>query len=206
MNPQEQPQLAEPEKKKIIVDETLFVELHRNKNPLHDRLELFLSQSKKGDSKRKYHLIMPRLCRLRLGLYWLYGNICERKIKKNKQPRTKQAMMKRSARADTALTVVSGYIRRGFWLSLRRSKLMDVFMCVNDHKARDIEQREGRKMAPSEVIPMEICKIAQIAHSNNIPVLSFNRDYSYFQQIPLSSSSYIRYIDPDNFLKYDVKE
>ena len=82
-----------------------------------------------------------------------------------------------------------------------RHRVMDLFLYANENKSAEFEE-QGKKMSPSEVIPMETCEVAEVAHTHKIQLISYNEDFKYFSGF-LKTSAYVEYQSFDDFLKYD---
>jgi len=160
--------------------------------------------TQKNNPDRKYDLYMTAISRKRLGMYRWYqikcsirAFFCEESIK--------QAIRKRRWRMRIAKRLVKGFIRRNLRETFFRSQLMNIFMYVNEAKSKYLEEHEKRKIIPEDIIPLEICVIAQIAHREGLPILSFNTDYKYFCHLPISPEAYINYLYPEIFLTHSVQ-
>jgi hypothetical protein len=189
---------------KIIVDESIFVLAHRGNNSLHSQLMMFIEQSQKKDLDRKYDLYMTPLSRKRLGMYRWYqikcyirAFFCEESIK--------QAIRKRAWRRRIAKKLIVGFKKSSFMETFFQSQLMNIFMYVNEAKSQYLEENEQRSIIPEEIIPLEVCATAQIAHRTGLPILSFNSDYRFFCLLPILPKAYITYLYPETFLNHSVQ-
>lgn len=188
---------------RIIVDESIFVLAHRSNSPLHSQLMMFIEQSQKSNPHRTYDLYMTPLSRKRLGMYRWYQIKCYIKAFFCEDD-VKQAMRKRSWRMRIAKKLILGFKRRSPREIFFRSQLMNMFMYVNEAKSKYLEEHESRRIVPEEIIPLEVCVNAQIAHRTGLPILSFNTDYKFFCHLPISPKAYLTYLYPETFLTHHV--
>jgi len=191
-------------RKKILVDESIFVIAHRSNDSMHSQLMMFLEQSEKNDPNRKYDLFLTSISRKRMGMYKWFQMKCVMKCIWCDAPR-KEAMQKRRWRMRIAKKLIVGIKKKSLRETLFKSKLMDIFMYANEFKSQFIEKQENRRIIPEEVIPLESCAIAQVAHRTGMPLLSFNTDYRFFCHLPLSPDTYMTYLSPEVFLSHNVQ-
>ncbi len=189
---------------KIIVDESIFVLAHRSNSSLHSQLMMFIEQSQKSDPERIYDLYMTTLSRKRLGMYRWYQLTCYIKAFFCAED-MKQAMRKRRWRMRIAKKLVLGFKRRNLRETIFRSQLMNIFMYANEAKSKYLDEHEHRRIVPEEIIPLEVCAMAQIAHRTRTPILSFNSDYRFFCHLPISPEAYMTYLYPETFLSHSVQ-
>ncbi|MFH1444679.1 MAG: hypothetical protein ABIG34_04830 [Candidatus Peregrinibacteria bacterium] len=146
---------------------------------------------------------MASITRKRMGMFWWYQVKCYMKCFFC-ETQQKEAMRKRGWRIRIAKKLIVGFKRRNIREYLFKTNLMDIFMYANEAKSKFIQGKEGRRIIPEEIIPLEVCAIAQIAHRTGIPILSFNSDYHFFCHLPLSPDTYLTYLFPENYLIHHV--
>jgi hypothetical protein len=191
-------------RQQIIIDESIFVIAHRSNSSMHSQLMMFLEQSQKNDPDRKYDLHLTSISKKRLAMFRWFQIRCFIKCFFYDAVK-KEAAKKRGWRIRIARQLVRSIKRRSLRETLFKSKLMDIFMYVNEAKSKFLEEKENRRIVPEEIIPLELCSIAQIAHRTGIPILSFNTDYRFFCHLPLSPKTYITYLYPEIFLAHTVR-
>lgn len=195
--------------KSFLIDETPFVYvIGRGSNNLNDRLKKFLNLGRRKNTDRRYRMFMPVIYKKRLGMYPLYRLRCFVRSRVNflcPDAHEKMSLIKRLRRTRYAKSVVQRCVRRSFWRPLLRSKMFDLYMHANEAKSFQLEKTNGRKMDPSELIPLETCYIAEIAHQKKLPLLSFNTDFRYFAGFR-NQPQYIEFQNLEDFLETDFRE
>ena len=198
-------QMSEPSAKNslidVIVDETLFVYATRGDHELHSQIGLFLSKSDKSKADgREFSLHLTNISAQRLGMYSFY-DLWKYWVTKNE--RKKLHFEKRRVRKNLASEAICR-CRTEWRMFLRvkvrffkRWKIMDLFVYANEAKRNQL----SRQLEPSEVIPLEMCQIAYIAHQYKMPIFSFNKDFEYFLMLSGGKKPYIDYWNPDHFLR-----
>jgi len=195
--------------KKFLIDETPFVYvIGRGNNTLNDRLKKFLNLGRRKNKDRRYRLLMPYICKKRLGMYPLYRFRCFARSRINflcPDATEKQALIKRLRRTRYAKSVVEKCVRKNLWTITFHSKIFDLYMHANEAKSTALEKIEGRKMEPNELIPLETCHIAEIAHRKGMTLLSYNTDFRYFANFH-NEPHYVHYQNLEDFLETDFRE
>jgi hypothetical protein len=192
--------------KTILVDESVFVFANRADIPLYSQLMLFLGLSDSKDPQRQFSLVMADVSEARLGMYWFYHLtryvfLGMKRIEGfEKRKRRRKAARKHVGHA-WSVPMRPARIFASFIPGHNKRCLMDLFLYANEARAKEFI-KEGKYMEPNQVIPLETCRIAQIAYQRNIPIFSFNRDFKYFCGLPNKPGKYIDYLDPDSFLPH----
>jgi len=189
--------------KNILVDESIFVFAKRADILLYSELMRFLHLADRRNPLRKFRLIMTRVSMMRLGAFPFYH--FSRYIMGFKKI---EGFEKRRRRSKAALEHVGSTLSvptpwRAILPSLipyhNKRCLMDLFMYANEAKSSALKAN-GEKMLSWQVIPLEMCKIAQVAHKKDLPIFSFNTDFTYFCGLPHKPTKYIDYLNPESFL------
>lgn len=154
------------------------------------------------NKKRKIvvHLYVPSICIKRLGISRFYLWLCSFRLITGlwlPDENMKEAYHRKVRRIRYAWPIVRK-CRYGIRFG-KKVTLMDLFTHANQRKSVAI----GKRLEPHQIIPLEMCMIAQIAHRENIQLLSFNEDYRYFVDFG-KKSNYISFKDFGNFLKEDL--
>ncbi len=180
----------------VLVDETSFVFLTRDEKdfPLKVELARFLEKCNKNNANREYRVYSTRVVKKRLGCGWMYNAI--RSILT--QNAKKRAMFqKRLQRRGLARNVIVRFLRRrSFRGKPVNWALMDLHLFANENKSAALK----RNLTPDEVISLDLCTNALIAHQTGYPLFSFNEDYQYFLLMPAGKKSYMQYWKPDDVL------
>lgn len=194
--------------RRFLIDETPFIEvIGRGSIDQIERLRMFLEDSRIRNSKRRYRLILPYVCRNRLGWkfpYSVWSSIRSKSTLLCSDSDLKEALQKRQKRLRYAKSIVSApFIRRCFhkWLLFGDSELMDLFIFANGEKSKMLKA-SGKRLDPNQVIPLEVCLIAQIAHQHSLELLSFNGDYRFFANYS-GKPNYILFRNFSEFLEKD---
>lgn len=191
--------------KKYLIDESVIVYLDRADYQYHDQLVAFLEDGKVYDNKKKHLLYMSFAARVRLGAYRAYTatTFMKRFLKINSA--ALEPLEQAKLRTGIARTYVYKFLDIPFYvrflLKIYPKKLSDLFIYANCAKSNDLQKRKRKKIAANELVSLTTCTVALIAHRHGLPVFSFNQDFQYLRRIPGSKKLYIRYINPDDFLK-----
>lgn len=104
---------------------------------------------------------------------------------------------KRLERRKIAKKVIGRFVsRRHLTVRPHSWKIMDLHLYANENKRATLK----RPLEPQEVIPLDVCENALIAHEMRIPIFSFNGDYEHFIALP-GEASFIQYWKPEDILK-----
>jgi hypothetical protein len=189
-----------------LIDETPFIRAGGStRDDLVDRLERFLSLSKKKAKDRKFKLLMPHISGKRLGTEPLNLARCFLRMKVgfgSLDAETRLIFTKRFKRAFQARRIIARYLRRSLILRLHKQELLDLFSYMNEMKSLDLKKNRDIKMLSDEVIPLETCLVAQIAHRHRLHLLSFNTDFRYAKDFR-HQPDYIRFQSMTDFLMTD---
>jgi hypothetical protein len=180
----------------ILIDETPFVFLTRNDGGFELKSELarFIEKCRKKNPHREYCAYSTKNVKMRLGYGWFYN---ARRFTTRNQSKRKQ-YQKRLERRELAKTViVKFFTSKSLGIFSRPWKLMDLHVFANENKRESL----GRQLSTSEVIPLDVCQNALIAHRTGYPVFSFNEDYQYFITLPGGKEAYLQYWKPADVLK-----
>lgn len=187
----------------ILIDESIFVYAKRGGHARHTELIRFLNLSDKKNPKRKFNLVTTKVSKMRLGMPWFYH------LSRSLMGFTKiEGFDKRSRRRLAALVHVGNaysipsrwYCYFLFLIPFHRERcLMDLHMFANEAKVKELKTA-SKAMNANEVIPLESCKIAQIAYEKMLPIFSFNTDFKFFCDLPNKPKQYVEYLDPETFL------
>lgn len=186
-----------------MVDESIFVYAKRADISLYSELMRFLSLSDSQNVDRRFNLVMHPISRKRLGMPFFYHfSRYPLGISKidgfDKRSRRRKAALKHVYRLWT-LPSRSRYWFLGFIPFHNKRCLMDLYLFANEAKSEEYK-RLGGQIEPNQVIPLEVCEIAQTAYKKNLPIFSFNKDFKFFCGLPNRPTKYIDYLEPDIFL------
>lgn len=186
-----------PRVRNVLVDETPFVFLTRDDKdfPLKVELARFLEKCDKNNAHREYCVYSTKVVKKRLGCGWLYNAI---RTTMTRNAKKRLMFQKRLQRRALARNVIVRFLRR----DILRVKpinwtLMDLHLFANENKSAMLK----RNLFPEEVISLDLCINALIAHETGYPLFSFNEDYQYFLLMPAGKKSYMQYWKPDDVLR-----
>jgi hypothetical protein len=188
-----------------LIDESIIVYLDRNDYKYHRQLVAFLEDGMKGKKDRKYTFFMPKSCKFKLGAFWWYKQLTYlRRITIDSRDRT--ALEKAKTRTAIAKTYIIKYlnikiVRRFFIFNCFPRKLIDVFIYANEAKSKELQRTEKRKIESDEIISLDTCKVAMLAHNKKYKLISFNKNFKYLQMLPPGKNAYIVYVHPDDILR-----
>lgn len=181
----------------VLVDETPFVFITRNDGGFELKAELarFIEKCAKNNSKAEFKVFSTKNVQKRLGYGWLYNSfqvIARKNINKS------QLLQKRRERRSISKKIIVRFLSvRRLGLKPVSWKLMDLHLFANENKRASLK----RLLLPQEVIPIDMCINALIAHQNNFPIFSFNEDYQYFLTMPGGKEPFLQYWKPADILK-----
>lgn len=176
----------------------------QTKDPTMTRLKLFMEGAIKGKRDQKFQLYLTSISRARLGMYFFHMLKCHSReaYSWGEPAEITEAYKTRHTRSEYAKDIVEGTYRRSFFSYLSNRTLYDLFIHANEMKSRALFRQRGYKLTPSEVIPFENCRVAQIVHRSELEFLSFNPDYQYFANFR-RDPGYIKFQQFEDFLTVD---
>lgn len=183
--------------KNILIDESIFVFLTRNDSEflLKSQLSLFIEKCLIKGFHRQYKAHASYTIKNRLGDGMIY-NACIRLLTRNYTNRIRY--QKRQGRLHVCNAVVERYIKPSVVNYIpRRWRMMNLFITANENKRESL----GRALKPTEVIPLEMCLTALIAHEYQYPIFSFYSDFEHFINSPGMKKPYLEYWNPEIILK-----
>lgn len=184
----------------ILADESIFLTSGQS-----DLLNNFLGRCNRSSSNRLFCLYITKITKRRLGMAWYYKFLMPRR--KTKELHTKKLTENRETIRDIKPLINKFCLRpkriyRGFLPNLEllipfkyQSRIMHLFSYANAKK----EEEKGSPLSPAEVIPLETCEIAYIAHTHGCRLISTNRDFDCFSGY-CSQRDYINFTSLDSFL------
>ncbi|NCP67355.1 hypothetical protein GW756_04285 [bacterium] len=191
------------ERKKYLVDETVFVYLDRDEDDICPLLAKFLEGGKLSKRRKeglKYELYMPSVSKYRLGGTFFY-RLSIYSPRRNKEAPLLKAKQISYLRFKVAKLYISGTKKLMPWNKFFYEwRKMNLYIDANTKKSQHIKETKKRKMLPSEVIPFDMCEIALIAKKENMELLSFNTDYKFLYKIS-GNQVIFRYENLVEFLK-----
>jgi len=192
----------------FLVDETPFIEiLGRGDNKNIVSLRHFLQDSiKKRNKTRRFRLKMPAICQKRLGWYYFYSLWSfarSRSVFLCSDSDFRDALFKRLLRLKHAKRIIEKpFVRRKLSsFFFRSNQVMELFLHANGAKSKYLKAK-GERLESNQVISIEICIIAQIAHSHDLELLSFNSDFSFFSNFD-GKPNFVKFHHFDDFLERD---
>jgi hypothetical protein len=191
-----------------ITDETPFVYVvGREYSAVQDKLREFLTLAMQrglwkqvtsnSKEKVKVQISMPAICMQRLGmsrLYYWYSLLRAKTGWRLPDEKMRQAYEQKLRRIRYAKPIA-----QKCWCLYtpgKKTRLLDLFTHANERKSSSL----GKKLEPHEIIPLEMCKVAEIAHRKKLTLLSFNKDYRYFTDFG-HTSNYVTFRYLEDFLK-----
>lgn len=187
-----------PNPTKILLDESPFVYLTRNDDSfaLKSELARFVEKCRRKNTNREYETYSTKIAKKRLG-YGLLYNIFRSTTTINQEKRRR--FEKRLERRQLAKTVIVRFLgTRQIRIKPKTWCMMDLHLFANENKREALKH----SLLPQEVISLDTCESALIAHETGYPLFSFNEDYEYFITIAGSKKPFIQYWKPDDILKH----
>jgi hypothetical protein len=184
------------DRKPIIFDETAFVYLMRNSSDFTMKSELtrLLYKCQKHHNEREYDAYSTRTIKKKLGYGWLYHGWKWTFVRHQTKRRHYENQLERREFSEE---IIVRFLRPHQLRTWPKSWiLMDLYLFANENK----RERIGRPLTPQEVIPLDMCETALIAHETGYPIFSFNEDYEYFIKLPGIKTAYLQYWKPSDIL------
>ncbi len=196
-----EPAKKEASKTHILVDETIFIYATRRNDHLGvlSNLAIFFGQSEPSKKDSKYALHLSNVSAYRLGMFPVYNFIrkyfCWKKERKVMYAKRRERKIFAKASISRYKFLFLGF--KFFHIKPHSWELMDLHLFANEAKRAEL----NRPMEINEVISMDTCKIAKIAHDNKLPILSFNTDFKYFSILPNLKKPYLEHFEAVDFLR-----
>lgn len=192
-------------KETILTDETLFSLAHQGQEyDFCDLLINFLNCCVKG----QYSLRLSPVSKRRLGIGWHYRPLWfprrrsrENHIKKLKDQAEINNDMKNFVDRFSLKPkwFLWGLIPNPdlFMPFKYKNRIMHLFAFANAEK----EKVKGVKLTPEQIIPLETCEVAYIAHTHRCTLISANSDFDFFNGY-CGQLNYINFFRVNHFLEH----